>query len=183
MIWFAYYVTRGRETVAERILRGYFRDCRIKVEVAVPVKHVVRRTASIASKRCVSARPCLPGMILLGVQESGDLPVVELEGFRFLHGFMPGERGAPLVFSDADIVRILGEMHQRPVRLRPGARMRKVGTSLEILDGPYAGRTARVLESPDGKDVTSMVITGTAKWFDELEFDRIANRAYNCAPG
>jgi len=184
VIWFALRVAPQKEFVAERILRTRLRELEIAADVRVPVKHHIRRSVSMQARRAVRSRPFLPGIVLLGVNSIRDLPVLEIQRLALIKGFAAGENGSPLVLRDPDMIRILGELHQRPTRWArddlPRRRRRKPGAELTIEDGPYAGRLARVLSR--GAEVTAMTVTGTLDWFDRLPFDEPHNQRYKPAP-
>lgn len=173
MIWPAVRVSVQREFFAEQIMRGLFRGRGI--DVCVPVRHVVRKQASRNAMRVVRAKPAVPGLMLLGIPEGVDWPTTEIMGFSFVHGFMMGGDGKPIIFTDADVVRIFGNLHQRPHHVRPTGRRRAPGESMQIVDGPYAGRVARVMHEQN--EVDFMTLTGTAKWFDDLKIDNALEMA------
>jgi transcription antitermination factor NusG len=183
LISFAIRVPPGKEQIAERILRNTFREREIPgVEFRVPINHVVRKQASTAGRRVVRSRPFLPGIVLVCVEPLRPVPFAELAMFSFVLGFVMGDGSRPLMLREPDMIRILGELHQRPSKYShiPGRRKRQPGSSMAIEDGPYAGRIARVISQ--GATVTSMTITGTCPWYDDLQLDDGHNQSYKPRP-
>lgn len=183
MISFAIRVPPGKEQIAERILRNTFRERGIPgVEFRVPIDHVVCKRALTASRRVVRSRPFLPGIVLVCVEPLRPVPFAELARFAFVLGFVMGDGGRPLMLREPDMIRILGELHQRPGKYSHihGRRKRKPGSSMAIEDGPYAGRIARVISQ--GATVIAMTITGTCPWYDDLQLDDGYNHSYKPRP-
>jgi hypothetical protein len=183
MIWFALRVDCGREFVCERILKTFFRETRAPVDVAVPVKHVVRKAPSKVGKRVVRSKPRLPGILFIGVASGVQFPVAQLERFAFVHGLLRDNGDRPLTFRELDMTTILGELNQRPIGYRLQGRHRKSGSFMEIVDGPYEGRTVRARwDDTDGGIVTYLALSGFTKEYEELKFDNDHNQSYVSAP-
>lgn len=178
--WLGIRVTAQREFFAERVIKEIFRD-RQGIEVRVPVRHVVRKAASRVAKRAVRTRPFLPGVVFIGVHGDVEFPLTELERLPFVHGLLTGQGNIPIIFRELDMMRIFSEMNQHPRYVRKNGRRRQPGETLEITDGPYEGRIARVQH--DKNVVTFMALTGTTKEFDQLGFDNGLNQRYETNSG
>ena len=145
MIWYALTVAPSREAAAERLLvaHGY--------SVFVPIGHRVRRVSRHEKRKVVISGPQIPGYVFLGFNVDVAPDWLRIMGLSMVHGVI-GRDGQPWPLGDGDMRRVF-MMHQRPipyVRRQTAKKRRQGGYAAEIVSGPYAGRSVRIIEA-DGR--------------------------------
>jgi hypothetical protein len=86
------------------------------------------------------------------------------------------------MLREPDMIRILGELHQRPSKYAhvAGRRKRKPGSSMPSRMAPMPAVSPGL--SAKAATVTSMTITGTCPWYDDLQLDDGHNLSYKPRP-
>lgn len=141
MIWYALHVQPSKELIAERLLvdEGY--------NIFVPTGPRARRVNYRVKRKVIISGPVLPGYVFIGFEFEQKIHWKRIMDYSMIHGVI-GHDGTPWPISEADMIKVFS-WQKAPipyVSKKQRRRHRQAGYEAEIISGPYAGRTVRVIE-------------------------------------
>lgn len=154
MIWYALCVQPSKELVAERLLvdEGY--------NIFVPTGPRARRPNFRVKRKVIISGPVLPGYVFVGFDTAmgpddvarleRPIPWSQIMKFSMISGVL-GFAGEPCPIYDPEMREVF-MMGKKPIpyvsskKRKRGKIAAGMGYEAEIVSGPYAGRTVRVIE-------------------------------------